>query len=225
MTRQSHFLSTLLAAVSLAILMASTCRAQERPPDHSCSIDAAAIFSIPTGSDGHNFRKGWGFQTGGGIAVHRSPEGDLGNNFYVTAHYVYQKLHATGAALGVAKAANPAQLANATAAHGGFSAATLDLAYRRSWKRAWGVNVSGGFGWLRRDIGFNGANPETLLSPSSISLDRLSSNSGVFDIGFGPTLKITRSGAWAVFAEVRFYRGMAINSGSSLVPISVGIRW
>jgi hypothetical protein len=155
----------------------------------------------------------------------RQAEPDRGNSFFITANFMYQKFGATAAALTLAKMANPKELANATSAHGAFSAITIDPTIRHAFNRRIGVYASGGFGWLRRSVGFDGANPATLLQSNGISLDRLSSNSGAFDAGGGVNFGLTKNGGLMAFAEVRVYRGLAINGGSTLVPISFGIRW
>jgi hypothetical protein len=212
----------LVVVAALLSLFGTECRAQEQRQDHSCTADAAGAFAFPKGDDGHNFNTGWGLQAGGGFAVWRSQR-PTGFRVYITANFMYEKFAATAAALRVAKMNNPA-LANATSAHGGFPAVTLDPTVRYALKRQFDVYGSGGFGWLRRGIGFNGVNPQTLIGSNGPSLDRLASNSGVFDLGGGINFRFIRSGLM-LFAEVRVYRGVAINSASTLVPISAGIRW
>jgi hypothetical protein len=203
------------------------CRAQQPPQDHSCTVDGAGVFALPHGEDGQNFDKlGWGFQAGGGFSPWPQDDPDRGWRWFFTASFMYQKFKANAAALNLAKKANPTELANATSAHGGFSAVTLDLFNPRyTWSRRNSVYFVAGFGWLRRGIGFNGANPGTLLQSNAISLDRLTSNSGVFDAGVGVNRGLSTNGGLMLFAEGRVYRGLAINGGSTLVPISVGVRW
>jgi hypothetical protein len=199
---------------------------QQPPHDHSCTVDAAGAFALPKGKDEQNFDKlGWGLQAGGGFAVTRSDEPDRGNSWYITGNFMYEKFKANAAALLAAEKANHTQLANATAAHGGFTTVTLDPTFRHAFSRRFGFYGSGGFGWLRRGIGFNGANPATLLLSGSISLDRLASNSGVFDLGGGTNFGPRKIGGFMLFAEARVYRGLAINNASTLVPLSLGLRW
>jgi hypothetical protein len=138
---------------------------------------------------------------------------------------MYEQSNATAAALGVAKMANPTQLANATSAHGDFSAVTFDPTVRYALNRRLSLYGVGGFGWFRRGISFNGANPATLIQSHGAALDRLSSNSGVFDFGGGANVGVWKDRRVMLFAELRWYHGTAINSGTSLVPVSAGIRW
>jgi hypothetical protein len=153
------------------------------------------------------------------------PADSRGFSYYLTANFMYEKFRATAAALALAKASNPIQLAKATSAHAGFSAVTIDPSVRYAVNRRFSIYGVGGFGWFRRGVGFNGANPATLIQSNGIALDRLASNSGAFDLGGGANFGITKNGGLMLFAEVRVYRGLAINSGSTLVPISAGIRW
>lgn len=212
-------------AAALLWLPANRGSAQEPPRDHSCTAHAAGIFAIPEGSDGRNFDKeGWGFQAGGGVAVRPAPAFGRGWEWYITGNYLYDRFNANANALALAKSAN-SSLTNATAAHGGFSVVTVDLNPRFGFNETHNLYAIGGIGWLRRAISFNGANPSTLLQSNGPSLDRLASNSGVVDLGVGVSSGPRAFHGVMLFGEARVYRGLAINGGSTLVPISVGVRW
>ncbi len=213
-----------VAVSMLLLLLARESYGQEQARGHSCTVDAAYSFTFPKGDDGHNFKSGWGVRGGGGFAVSRNPERH-GFSYYITANYMYSQSKATAAALEAAKMANPTQLMNATSAHGSFSAVTIDPTARFAVNPRLSLYGLGGFGWFRRGVGFNGANPATLIQPHGDSLDRLSSNSGVFDFGGGANFGTIKNGGLMLFAEIRWYQGTAINSGTSLVPLSVGVRW
>jgi hypothetical protein len=216
----------IVAVATLVLLLASSCRAQGQRQDHTCTVHAAGSFAIPEGNDRQNFDKaGWGFQAGGGFAVTRQTETDRGWRWFITSSFAYEKFKANAAALAQAKMSNPAQLSNATSAHGGFSAVTLDITPRYTFDHRGSFYLLGGFGWLRRGIGFKGVNPGTLLQSNGLTLDRLASNSGVFDAGIGSNHGLTKNGGVMLFVEARVYRGMAVNGGSTLVPISLGVRW
>jgi hypothetical protein len=229
-----------VGAVAVSVLLVAIgCLGQEssqKPPEervlnHSCTVDAAATvgtFLLQLGEDRKNFDDaGWGVQAGGGFEVARSSEPYHGNSWYATANFMYQKFKVNGKALGMASAENNPQLQNVTSAHGGFPAVTIDPTFRHFFSRTWGFYAGGGFGWLGRDISFNGANIKmsTLLFPNNATLQRLSSNSGVLDIGGGVNISPRKLGGFMVFAEARAYHGLAINSGDTLLPISVGVRW
>jgi hypothetical protein len=217
--------AVVVVVAALVPLLPRYCPAQEVTQDHSCTVDVGGPLAFPAGSDGHNFDHGWGFQAGGGFAVSRSPERGHGNSFFITANFMFYKFRATDAALATAKSENPGQLSGATSAHGSFSAVTIDPTFRHSFNRRIAVYGSGGFGWFHRGIGFTGTNPGTLLHPNGGSLDRLSSDSGVYDLGIGVNIGLRKNGGLMIFTEGRMYHGAAVNSGTILVPISVGIRW
>jgi outer membrane scaffolding protein for murein synthesis (MipA/OmpV family) len=218
--------ATWAVAISAAALLMTPaqCRAQDPAQDHSCTIGAAVVAaSWPKGDDGRNFHTSHeGFQVGGGFQVWTNRQ-KRGSRLFVTANYMFQKFTATRAALSDAKMADAKDLANATSAHGTFSAGTLDLTYRYVLNRHWSFYGSGGFGWFRRSVGFSGASPGTLQQPSGASLLRRGSDSGVFDLGGGVNFDVH----WGLmaFAEVRVYHGAAINSSTTLLPLSVGFRW
>ena len=223
MVNTAYHRVVIAGAVQL-LLMATCCLAQELPHDRSCTVDAAGIFATPEGQDRDNFnRGGWGFQGGGGFAITRQAEPNRGVRWYLTGNYLYDKFRVRKSALAGAIAQEP-QITGAVSAHGSFSAITFDptLRYTRGRYGFYGV---GGFGWLRRGIGFNGANTVPPLFPNGSSLARVSSNSGVFDFGVGFNFAPGWLHGWMLFTEGRVYHGTAINSGSTLVPISLGVRW
>ncbi len=211
-------------AASALVLLAIQSYAQTPPEDHSCTVDVAGAFASPFGKDGHNFTTGWGFQAGGGFAVTRHAEPAHGAILYVTVNYMYNRLDASTSGLAQTIAADK-QLASATSAHGSFSAVTLDPTVRFPVNLRTSLYLSGGFGWFRRGIGFNGANPASLTQSSGFTLDRLATNSGVFDLGGGVNFGLTRRGGLMLYAEARVYRGLTVNAGTTLLPISIGIRW
>lgn len=225
MAYENRSSSAIAIVAALLLLIVVDCGAQEPGRDHSCTVASAGAFAFPAGEDGHNFETGWGFQAGGGFAVSRNAESGHGNSYYITADFMYEEFTATPAALGLAKTSNPTQLADATSAHGAFSAVTLGPTVRHAFNRRFSVYGLGGFGWLRRGVGFNGANPATLLQSNGIALDRLASNSGVFDLGGGANFGLSKNGGLMLFVEARMYRGLAINGGTTLVPLLLGIRW
>jgi hypothetical protein len=216
-------LAVALGAAFLVVI-AVRCGAQEAVQDHSCTVGAAGIFATPEGEDRQNFSHGgWGFQGGGGFAITRPAEPNRGVRWFLTGNYLYDKFRVRKSALAGAILQEP-QIDGAVSAHGSFSAITFDPTLRYSRGRS-GVYGVGGFGWLRRGIGFNGASAVPPLFPNGSSLARVSSNSGVFDFGLGFNYTPRWFHGSMLFTEGRVYHGTAINSGSTLVPISFGVRW
>jgi hypothetical protein len=217
--------SALLVLASCLLSLTVDCVAQDAVHDHSCTIDAAGIFATPEGKDRQNFNHGgWGLQAGGGFAIARAAESNHGHTWYITTNYLFDKFRVRKSALDETIAKEP-QLAAATSAHGSFSAVTLDPTFRLILNRHSSLYWSGGFGWLHRGIGFNGLSMAPPLLPGSSSLGGYVSNSGVFDFGMGINFAPTTFHGVMLFTEGRVYHGTAINSGSTLVPISIGVRW
>lgn len=224
-TSSTTYKRIVLAAAVLILPTARHCFAQESAQDRSCTVSAAGIFSTPEGHDRQNFNHGgWGFQGGGGFAVTRPAEPNHGHGWYVTGNYLFNKFRVRDTALATAVSKEP-QLNGATSAHGTFSAITLDPTFRLIPNRRYSLYWSGGFGWLHRGIGFNGVSTVPPLLPSGTSLGGVGSNSGVFDFGMGVNFVPKFFHGVMFFTEGRVYHGTAINSGSTLVPISVGVRW
>jgi hypothetical protein len=194
--------------------------------DHSCTLNAAGGFSAPFGKDGGNFNTGGiGFQGGGGFAVTPAVKPLKGVVLFLTANLAYDRLQATTAALSAAKTANQAQLGNATSAHGSFSAVTFDPTVRYPLTVRTSLYLSGGFGWFRRGVSFNGEDSAALLNPGSASLGKAATNSGVIDAGGGVNFGLTHRGGVMFYADARIYRGLAVNSGTTLMTASFGVRW
>jgi hypothetical protein len=223
-----NFRGALLSAIT-TLLLGLQPYAQEdqtiKGQDHSCTVSIGGGGVWPSGKDGNNFNSGWNLQAGGGFAVTKAVKPRHGAQLFITANYMYSRLDATTAALAAAISDNPVQLAKATAAHGSFSAVTVDPTARFPLNRRISVYGSGGFGWFRRSVGFSGANPANLIQPSSATLDRVASNSGAFDVGGGANIGLTKNGGLMFYVEGRLYQGAAINSTTRLFPISGGIRW
>lgn len=211
------------------LLMAGVCLsqtgAQDKFPDHSCTVNAGGGVAWPFGDDGKNFNGGWGLQVGGGFAVTHPVEPRHGAQLFLDANFMYARLNATAQALAAAIALDPSQLGTAKSARGSFYAVTVDPTVRFPISRGFGVYASGGFGWFRRSIGFNGANPANLLHASASSLERLSSDSGVFDLGGGMNFSLTHNGGLMVYTKMRVYHGAAVNSSTTLLPLFAGVRW
>jgi hypothetical protein len=226
--RNRKILRCTLLWTTLLMLLAFACQAQDapedKPPDHSCTVNAGGGTVWSLGKDGDQFNRGWTINAGGGFAVTGAPKSDKGFRGLITANYMYARLNATSKALAIVGQAE-LPLKFVTSAHGSFSAVTLDPTVRYSFTRKFGIYASGGFGWLHRGVGFDGVNSPTLVQPTASTLERVSSSSGVFDIGGGVNYSPSFLRGAFVYAEGRIYQGAAINSTSTLVPFSAGVRW
>jgi hypothetical protein len=95
----------------------------------------------------------------------------------------------------------------------------------------------GGGGWMRRTVTFTKpVLAETIvfnpwwgyygpaLVPASQSLGSVSENAGVWDVGGGFDFPLPRTG-WKLFVEARYFDGMTSQTRTTIVPITVGLRW
>jgi hypothetical protein len=210
------------AAAAFLLLMTARSYGQDVRQDHSCTVDAAGSWVIPKGQDGRNFERGWGLRGGGGFAAFWHVPNSRGPSFFFTLNYMYAHLQARPSAL---KVANATQSTPAASANGSFSAVTFDPTFRYLFIPRVSIYGSGGFGYFRRGVVLQDVNPATLLQSSSASLARQASNSGAFDIGGGMNFGLKKDGGLMLFADLRLYKAAAVNSGTKLLPLSVGIRW
>jgi hypothetical protein len=113
---------------------------------------------------------------------------------------------------------------------------TIDPKLRIPLGRASFYAVGGG-GWMRRTVTFT--QPvlvQTIvfdpwwgyfgpaLVPAKQSLGSVIDNSGVWDIGGGFDFLLPRT-TWKLFVEARYFDGMTSQAHTTIVPISVGVRW
>lgn len=221
----------IVTVIATLMLLVVNCLAQdgseEKVQDHTCTVSFGGQAAVPFGKEGDNFKTGWSLQAGGGFAISHPEEPGRGVQWLVTANYMYARLDATSGALSKITAGASAPFPGAISAHGSFSAVTIDPTMRKNhvFGPRIGLYVSGGFGWLHRGVGINGANPATLLQPAAATLGTATSDSGVFDGGAGLNFTPKPLGGLMIFVEGRVYQGAAINSSTRLVPLSAGIRW
>jgi hypothetical protein len=137
---------------------------------------------------------------------------------------MFDQLGSTASALTQATF-NNAALASATSARGKFYATTLDPTFRFPLNRRANLYLLGGFGWFRRSVEFSAANPGTLTQSAGTPLAKSVLNSGVFDAGGGVNVGLRKRGGPMLYIELRLYHGLAANSATMLLPLSVGVRW
>ncbi len=99
------------------------------------------------------------------------------------------------------------------------------------------VYVLGGGGWLRRTVQFTQPviaptyiyNPwwgyiGPVYVPANQILGTVSQNAGAWDIGGGVNIPLPRTG-WKLYVQARYYDGLTNNTHTTVVPITVGLRW
>jgi hypothetical protein len=97
--------------------------------------------------------------------------------------------------------------------------------------------ILGGGGWLRRTIEFTQPTLAPtfifdpwfgyygpVLVPANQILGSFTDNAGVWDIGGGFNVPLPRT-SLKMYLEARYYNGMTNNTHTTIVPITVGLRW
>jgi hypothetical protein len=223
------------AALTLCLAMLgipAIVAAQDAPPFHWWTLGAGGGWApAVAGQDHSSLNNGWNFQAGGGFALRAGS--DAGGQprrrlLYLNANFMFGQLAIKPSALQLAQSLNPTDvgLLEATSGRAKFYATTLDPTFR--FRINDGGSVSGyffgGFGWFRRSLEFTGVSGEgSLLQPSSPVVFGSGGNSGAYDAGGGIDFTLRRG--LTPYVEVRLIHGVAINSASTLLPISAGIRW
>jgi hypothetical protein len=99
-----------------------------------------------------------------------------------------------------------------------------------------GFYVLGGGGWMRRTVTFTAPTvAQTVvfdpwfgyfgpaLIPANQVLGSYSQNAGAWDVGGGVNIPLPRA-HFKLYVEARYYTGLT-NTHTTLVPITVGLRW
>lgn len=97
--------------------------------------------------------------------------------------------------------------------------------------------VLGGGGWLRRTVQFTQPTVAQtvvfdpwwgyygpVLVPANQVLGSVSQNAGVWDVGGGYNFRLPRTNV-KLFLEARYYSGLTSNTHTTIVPITLGLRW
>jgi hypothetical protein len=230
-----------VAVMSVAAILSvpSKCEAQnDQPAFHSITLHAGGGVAFLSGTDAHNFDMPRGFQFGGGKALLGQPKQEYDQqsnplplrrwNIFLTGNFIYQQSAINLNAVREAIALNPQNTAllSATSGTAKFYSTTLDFVPRFEASRRVSVYALGGFGWLRRTLVFEGVSSQgSLLQPSGPTVFAPHRNSGVVDGGAGIDFGVFGRGSIKLFGEVRVLHGLATNSGTTLVPLSAGVRW
>jgi hypothetical protein len=208
----------------------ASCRAQDDPAFHSCTVYAGGGYSQILGPERQNFNAGWkNFQAGGGFAVTSHPAARRSWSAFLTANFLFDQVTVKPAAIEQAKVLNPTNVGILAANSGRakFYSTTLDLTFRVPVKGPVELYGFAGFGWLRRDLEFTGASGAgVLLEPGSPVVFGSGGNSGAFDVGGGAEFRLPRkAGGLMLYIEGRVLHGLAVNHETTLLPFSAGVRW
>jgi opacity protein-like surface antigen len=201
------------AAVSLAA-------AQEEFDFHRLTFSGGAGFTAITGYDAGRLDHGGSFLAGAGVNFNR--------HFGVTGNFMFHQLGITRTELNAL---------NQPDGNARVYSLTVDPTVRMPVHRNLSVYFLAGGGYLRRTVEFTRPtlaqtfvfNPwwgyiGPALVPVNQILGSAVSNSGAFDLGGGINFALAKTGA-RLFLESRYFHGFTSNSNTTLVPLTVGIRW
>ena len=187
---------------------------------HHLTMSAGAGLTTITGPDAGKLDHGANIQLNGGYFFNRY--------FGITGNFMFSDLGIT----------RP-ELNNLNQPDGGARTygVTADPTLRLPLGRGFSAYVLAGGGYLRRTVEFT---QPTLartvifdpwwgyfgpaLVPVDVVLGRVVSNSGAFDTGGGLNIPLPRTRT-KIFVEARYFKGFTSNTNTTIVPITVGIRW
>ncbi len=238
----SRVLVSVAAMCAAAILgVPSKCQAQYPENLHSYTVNVGAGIAPLSGTDGGSLGLGRSLQAGAGIALTSRPKEKPSKpdkyqpipprrwNIFLTGNFIFAQSTLDSAAVEQAIIMNPqdTQILSATSGKGKFYSTTLDPTLRINATNRVNVYLLAGFGWFRRTLDFTGVSFQgTALQPTNPTVFGISANSGGVDAGGGMDIGLTgRGGGLKLYFEARVLHGLAINNGTTVIPLSVGIRW
>lgn len=194
--------------------------AQSESDFHRFTIGAGGGFTAITGYDSGRLDHGGNVLVGGGLNFNRY--------FGITGNFMFNELGITRSELNAL---------NQPDGNARVYSVTLDPTVRLPLGHGFSAYLLGGGGYLRRTVEFTQPtlaqtfvfNPwwgyiGPALVPVNQILGSVTSNSGAFDVGGGVNLALPKTGAH-LFIESRYFHGFTSNSNTTLVPLTVGIRW
>ena len=234
LVRRRSLCCALALCVAAMLCVPAKCLAQDDPdfqPDfHWYTLNAGGGWAPPAGNDHSSLNAGGNFQAGAGLAFSR-PAPRQKWAFYLNVDFMLDQLGIKQSALQEAQILNPTDigLLEATKGKTRFYSTTLDPTFRFPVgdTRHSNVYVFGGFGWFRRSLDFTGVSAAgALLQSSGPAVFGYGGNSGVCDAGVGVNVGLPQKFKGSViYLEGRAIHGLAVNKSTTLLPISIGVRW
>lgn len=217
--RKLTFLCYTMVCGLLGLVFAASALAQTNPESHGLTFNVGAGFTAITGYDAGKLDHGGNVQAGAGF--------NFSQYFGVTGNYMFNWLGMTGAELTTLNEPN------------GFahvSSFTVDPTVHLPLGHGVNAYLLAGGGYLRRTVEFTQPTlAQTFvfapwwgyvgpaLVPVNQVLGSISSNAGAYDVG-GLNFPLPRT-KLHMYIESRYIHGFTSASNTTVVPISVGIRW
>jgi opacity protein-like surface antigen len=200
------------------LILANQSFAQDE--DHHLTVNVGGGLTTITGREAGKLDHGGNFQIGAGYNFNRF--------FGITGNFMFHQLGITGREL---------LRLNVPDGNGRAYTFTVDPTLRLPLGQHWSVYVVAGGGYLRRTVEFTQPTSAAtfvfdpwwgyfgpVLVPVNQILGSVSSNAGAFDVGAGINVPLPVP-RLHVFLESRYVHGFTDKSNTTIVPITVGIRW
>jgi hypothetical protein len=205
--------------VAICFLVLTT-RAVAQDDDHGITVNIGAGLTTITGRDTGKLDHGGNLQVGAGYNFNRF--------FGITGTFMFDQLGITGSEL---------LRLNVPDGSARVYTFTVDPTLRLPLGQHWSVYVLAGGGYLRRTIEFTQPTiAQTIvfdpwwgyfgpaLVPVNQILGSVTSNAGAFNVGAGVNIPLPVP-RLHLFVESRYIHGFTDKSNTTIVPITVGIRW
>jgi opacity protein-like surface antigen len=200
------------------LILANRSLAQDE--DHHFTAHIGGGLTTITGRDAGRLDHGGNLQIGAGYYFNRF--------FGITGNFMFNQLGITGREL---------LRLNVPDGNGRAYTFTVDPTLRLPLGQHWSAYVVAGGGYLRRTIEFTEPTlAQTFifdpwwgyLGPALVPVNQIlgsvSSNAGAFDVGAGINIPLPVP-RLHLFLESRYVHGFTDKSNTSIVPITLGIRW
>jgi opacity protein-like surface antigen len=204
--------------VTSFLILASRSLAQDE--DHHFTAHIGGGLTTITGRDAGRLDHGGNLQIGAGYYFNRF--------FGITGNFMFNQLGITGREL---------LRLSVPDGNGRAYTFTVDPTLRLPLGQHWSAYLLAGGGYLRRTIEFTEPTlAQTFifdpwwgyLGPALVPVNQIlgsvSSNAGAFDVGAGINIPLPVP-RLHVFLESRYVHGFTDKSNTSIVPITLGIRW
>jgi hypothetical protein len=188
--------------------------------DHHFTLNVGGGFTTVNGRDAGKLDHGGNFQLGAGY--------DFNRFFGITGNFMFNALGITGSEL------LRLNVPNGDARVYTF---TVDPTLTLPLAQHWSVYVVAGGGYLRRTVEFTAPTvAQTIvfdpwwgyfgpaLVPVNQVLGSVSSNAGAYDVGAGINIPLPVP-RLHLFVEARYFHGFTEKTNTTIVPITVGLRW
>jgi hypothetical protein len=188
--------------------------------EHGFTANVGGGLTTINGREAGRLDHGGNFQLGAGY--------DFNRFFGITGNFMFNQLGITGSEL---------LRLNVPDGSARVYTFTVDPTFRLPLGQRWNAYVVAGGGYLRRTVQFTRPTvAETFvfdpwwgyfgpaLVPANEILGSVTSNAGAFDVGAGVNIPLPVP-RLHLFLESRYFHGFTSSSNTTIVPITVGIRW